>query len=457
MTPLAFLPDADPSTPGVMVECVNLIPTNRGYQDAPLPITMEKTALPGTERIISAVTLSPLSGYDRTYVASTRYVYKLDPTGSPTWTTVLTSAFENDVVKMSFRQFGDVSLVTNPVVPMMAATTGSFATVTDAPAAVALCVAENFVMALGTAAEPDGWACSALADHTDWTPDIATQSATGRFLATPGPVTAGFELGDYVVAFKERSMYLMRYVGAPLIWTNEVVSNEIGCSAPLSIVDVGDRILFLGPDDIYSFDGTRPVSIGGGVRRWFLDQCYAGALFFNVQAVFDGRKVYWFYSQSVSTTPDRALVLDIESGRWGHVDYNCAAPFVGRNRLRINGDFNYVAPEVYGFTPERLLTVSADRSADAEARLGWMGADEIASTMTKLRPRWLKFPRASSAQFFKSAYLDVDEIGDLVNFNNNEGSWDCQQQAKWHSARLKMKGPFEIGAIGNDIPRPAKR
>ena len=36
---LGFTPDTDPTTPGVLVDCHNLIPTENGMQDAPTPVT----------------------------------------------------------------------------------------------------------------------------------------------------------------------------------------------------------------------------------------------------------------------------------------------------------------------------------------------------------------------------------------------------------------------------------
>jgi len=67
--------------------------------------------------------------------------------------------------------------------------------------------------------QPDGWWCSGLFNQAVWTPSVATQCANGRLVTAPGRITAMRELGDDVVAYKARSMFLGRYVGPPIVWS----------------------------------------------------------------------------------------------------------------------------------------------------------------------------------------------------------------------------------------------
>lgn len=142
--------------------------------------------------------------------------------------------------------------------------------------------AAGFVIALningmGIGDSPDGWGCSGIRDQTIWIPSVSTQCAAGRLLDSPGAIKAGAALGSDVVAYKNTSMYVGRYVGPPVIWSWTRVAGDIGCSGPESVVVIGTKHFFIGPADIYVFDGTVPRPIGGAtfnssatpVREWF--------------------------------------------------------------------------------------------------------------------------------------------------------------------------------------------
>lgn len=452
MTPIAgFLPDADPTMPGVIPQAENLIPTQRGYQDAP-QIEELTDAVPGVPN--SGAMLLKLDGSARLLVGAHNGIWEMSSSG---WAQRLALGVGVSDA-WSFRQFGDVSLATSYNDTLNQSNSGAFTPISGAPDAMTICVTSTHqVMAVGHAAQTDEWWCSALGDHTDWTPAAATQSAKGRFLATPGIMTGSIEFGPHILAFKERSMYWMRYVNVPMIWQTEVISNEVGSISPQCILDVGNRVLFIGPDDFYSFDGTRPVSIGAGIREWFFSRLnwtwryYAAGVYDPVTQC-----AWWWYPRGDSTELRNAVVYHVPTGRWGHASAWIRVPMIVReSALSSTGEYASAV-----FTPHVLGAISGfnkagvfrRRTAAAQFRLGWMGDDLISSTLTKLRPRFIRHPVSGSVRFFKSEDLATEiEVG---MGNLREGAFGTQQNAHWHSAELTLQGPFEITAIGNDIPRP---
>lgn len=139
-------------------------------------------------------------------------------------------------------------------------------------------------------------------------------------LDSPGAIRAGAPLGSDVVAYKNTSMYLGRYVGPPLIWSWQRVPGDIGCSGAESVVAVGTQHFFVGPSDFYVFDGTVPRPIGAPVREWFfanLNATYRD----QIIGVADTARnlVYWYYPSTASTTGaiDSALVYNYRTDRWG--------------------------------------------------------------------------------------------------------------------------------------------
>lgn len=157
---------------------------------------------------------------------------------------------------------------------------------------------------------------------------MSTQCAAGRLLDSPGAIRAGGALGSDIVAYKNTSMYLGRYVGAPLVWSWTRVPGDIGCSGAESLVVVGTQHFFIGPSDFYVYDGTVPRPIGGAtfnststpVREWFfanLNATYRD----QVIGVADTARdlVYWYFPSNASASGaiDTQLVYNYRSDRWG--------------------------------------------------------------------------------------------------------------------------------------------
>lgn len=438
-----------------MVECEGMIPTNRGYQVAPNLTNFDTAQLPVDNQASypkTARMIQKLDGTARIFAFSPAAIYERTSAGwVDRYTNPATLSGEWTV-----RQFGDVTLAGSNGFPIAASTSTTFAAVTGSPSAFSMVITTTGqVMVVGYAAQADGWKCSGLFDHTLWTPSAATQSAEGQFRATPGRMTGAIEFGPHVVAFKERSMYWMRYANVPLIWATEVISNEVGALSNDCIVDVGDQIMFIGTDDIYRFDGTRPVPIGAHVREWFfkrLNWFSRG----RIQGVYDSRSqlVWWWYPENDSFTISAALVFHVPTGRWGHARIQGSAPLIMRESSVIEQGYGSAvfSEHVLGIISDGKLFALTELSSTAIIRLGWFGDDGMASTLTKIRPRFLKSPVATpSALFYKTENLDEEEyVGSAMM---SEKAFHTKQNATWHSAQLRIPSGAEIAGIATDLPR----
>jgi hypothetical protein len=209
--------------------------------------------------------------------------------------------------------------------------------VAKAPVAAIVEVVAGFVFLFNTSdpvygVRPDGWWNSGLYDQTIWTPSQATQCANGRIIDTPGDIRAGRALGPDIVVYKETSMYYGTYQGPPIIWAFNVISNQIGAPCQEAVVSIGTSHLFLGNDNFYIFDGTRPQPIGDQVKNWFFrDQNPSYKQ--NVRSVHDRNNslVYWYYVSNQSTGAiDSAIVYNYKTARWGRANraIECAVDFI---------------------------------------------------------------------------------------------------------------------------------
>lgn len=295
---LDYRPDLDPRTPGLLVELRNMLPTARGYRAgyALTAHTAHTYSLAANETypnacfasrwlstpggIVIVGTNQKLNVYDYT-----NGFINVSKAGNYSLAGGTFQYGEDGIGAFDMCAFGDALIACHKstATQLRSALDLTIATLFadlggNSPAAQTCCVASNFVF-LGNVGN---WSTgptitgannmlvwSAIGDHLTWTNNpTVTQCSYAVFSDTPGAITAVRPFRDGVVVFKAESMYLGRYVGAGTnspIWDFVRVSDKVGCVGHRSIADIDSALVFLGRNDIYSYDGTRPVSITNGV------------------------------------------------------------------------------------------------------------------------------------------------------------------------------------------------
>lgn len=327
-----FTPSVDPSVPGAILDCQNLIPTLRGMRGGPSPIPFGNPAFP--VRVTGAATCELLNGSFRTFAGTATDLYEV-------------AASLNNVVSATpggyigganpwrFAQFGNASLATNGADTIQQSiNAGNFSAIAGAPVANIIEVTQGFVFALGTqdatyGNRPNGWWCSALYDQTNWTPNQATQCANGIIVDQPGAITAGKALGTNIIVYKQESMFYGVYQGPPVIWAFNQISPIVGTPSQECVIPVGARHLFLGTDkQVYEFDGTIPQPIGDEVHDWLVSN-WSSIYQSIVQSYHDKQnsRVFWYICSVTNTTgiPDLCLVYNYRTGKFGRADRSIEA------------------------------------------------------------------------------------------------------------------------------------
>ena len=492
MTPLlGYCPDADTTTPGVITDCANFIPYQNGMESGPSAFTPGNTpALPA--ECLGAAVVTDLAGNRRVIAGTTTKLWEL--TGGA-WIDRAGSAYAASADnRWSITQFGNDTLASNKANPIQRSVSGAFASIASAPTADIIFPVGAFVMALNIndgADKPDAWACCASFDATSWTPSTATQAATGRLVASPGALTAGARLGEYAVAYKRTSMYLGRYVGQPSIWDWTPVSGgEVGCVGKDALVDVNGVHMFVGPDNIWRFDGTTPVSIAdgplidggrrlGAVRQWFNDNCNP-AFRYRCQCVFDRptNRVWVFFPSNGSQTCDSALVYHVVTGQWGRSDRS------------IQAALSYVAPGITydtwdsaGVSYDALPSVSYDSqfwlsgaqalsafntsnqlqllngaSGISSFTTGDAGDDYAVMQINTIRLRYAPgfSPATASVQMFSKMNAG-DQLTAGAAGSISDGKFDVIKAARWHRAAFAFTGNTRVTGIDAVLKKAGRR
>jgi hypothetical protein len=114
---------------------------------------------------------------------------------------------------------------------------------------------------------------SGLNDSSTWTPSQTTQSGYQDVVGPHGNIQAIVGGESFGIIFFERAIYRCSYVGTPLIFTFEKISDNIGAFSPKSVVSFGNMIFFLAQDGFYKLTGGQQLTpIGEGkIDNFFYD------------------------------------------------------------------------------------------------------------------------------------------------------------------------------------------
>jgi hypothetical protein len=470
MTPLlGFLPDADPTTPGVILDCSQVIAYESGMRTAP---TVNTVGLPATDDDVRGAVLSlDLSATARFIVGTTTQLLEAGAT-SYTDVSSTTYALGSDD-RWSFAQFGDTVLAATPSEKIQRSTGAAFADITAAPEVKIIEQSLGFAMAFGTnegtyGDSPDRWWCSAYLDETDWTPAVATQCTTGRLVSSPGPIVAAKRFGDDVIAYKGRSMYVGRYQGPPSVWAFGMVSFQVGCVGIDAVADTAIGHVFVGDDDIYLFDGTVPRSLAlGQVKKWFNDNCDP-TYRFKCKILWDrvNSLVWIFFPSPGATECDSGIVFHTVAKKWGVADQDVSAVF-----QFVAPSWTYDGGSAIITTYDALPSISYDSlfwisgspvpgvvgtdkvvktlTADADASYfvtGDFGDDEGQTDCFEFRVRFVQTPlTATSLGFTKNEEGEIAIAKESAS--KSDGKFDVRQQGRFHSFKCSMTGPAKFTAV----------
>lgn len=472
---IGFSPDANPTLPGVVVACSNLIPYVNGMQSAPTGVSPSGVPALAAECIGAAV-VTKLDDTRRIFAGTTTSLYELS---GGAWVGVSGGVYTGGAdTRWSFTQFGDSTLASNLADYIQRSNgSGAFATIATAPKAKIIFSVGSFVMALNTndatyGVSPDRWWCSATFDDTSWTPSITTLATTGRLVSTPGQITAGGRLGEYAVAYKEKAIYLGQFVGAPSAWDwIQVPGGEAGCIGQNAWCDVGGSHFFVGQDNIWIFDGSRPKPIGvGQVRQWFYSNSNPNYRY-KTQCVFDRQNnvVWMYYCSTSSTTLDKALVYHVAKGIWGLVDISIESSVNYIQSATTIDGLSSISATIDGlpavafdsqywlaggratavFNTSHQIQLLTGTNATSSFTTGDAGDDDMVSLLSKIRIRFAPGYKPTTASV--TSYSKMDEGDNLTTVSTgsiSDGKFDVLQSARWHRAKFDMTGDCQILGIG---------
>lgn len=483
---LGFAPDLDPTTKGVLTDCVAKIPTLKGMKAALSRVTVGLPAL--AAKCIGARVLQKLDGSYRFFAGSTTKLYEANGTSSWTDRTRVSSDYNASAdIRWRYAQYGDVTLAVQKQDILQFITSGTnFANVgASVPKASVVETVGQFVFLLDTNEATYGdstnrWWCSAIGDYADWTPAISTQCVTGTLTSSPGPILGGKRLGDSLVVYKERSMFLGTYQGPPAAWSFQEVSNTAGAQSQETIVPIvtkegGAAHIFMGADNFYYFDGSRPVEIGTPIKNWFYARLNRDFAYLSEALKDDVNSlIYFFYPTTSSSTGvlDACVVYNYRANKWGMYDQT-----IETGVTYVSGGLTYASLEAsyatytalpnisYGspfwfagalspavFNTSHVLQSFTGDAGVSSMTTGDIGDDEMEILVHRVRPRYLQAPTGATLYNYHRQNLGESLSSDMTVTRSN-GTFDFMRSARWHRLKIEDTGNSEIPALDVDVEK----
>ena len=478
---VGFAPDLPTDLPGVITDCVQLISNEHAMVAA--PGTAAPTGLGAVAAAVrGAAALTSTTGTKRVFAGTQTDLYEIQ---GGTWVDVgassLSGSSEN---RWSFAQFGNATVAANNTQKLQASTTGNFTEIATAPVAEFIVAAKDFVIAFNTneatfGDQSDRWWSSSFQDYTLWTPDPAVQCVSGRLIGSGGALTAAAVLGQTVVAYKAKQMFLGQYVGPPIVWEWNAIIGEQGCVGPEAVVDIGGAHIFVGPDNIWMYDGTRAVPIADDIRQWF---------YTNLSSTWQGRtitaferkynRVWIFYPSTVSTgNPDAAVVYHLHTKRWGRANRTIEAALANYTSSGVTWDtlsgvsatwdgfpdipwdssfWQAGATAFSVFDTTHTLQSLIGSGEDSSLTTGDIGDDVGVSSVNQVVMRFNVDPVSATITGQTRTGLGASATtGGSGTFSNSK--FDIRQTGRFHRFAVAMTGNVEVSGLDAKAVKAGKR
>ena len=326
-----WLPDQPAfQNPGV-TEAKNVIPALGGYRNLK---GLSEVSGAATNDILGMFAGRDDQGNHALYAADSGKIYKFNKADSALTDKSKAGGYSTAAGdRWNFVQFGEILLATNFTDVIQAQQVGSasvFADLTGSPPKAKYMAVVRDQLITGFTNDSDGikpyrlrW--SAINDHTAWT--AGTNLSDFQDVLDVGDCT-GLIGGEHVTAFFEKAIVRGTFVGAPLIYRFEQLTNSLGCPYPGSICAAGSQqMFFLSEDGFYMIQGNQLSQIGAEKVDEYFFARLKSANSENIISAVDptNQLVVWAYPSvdSGDGSNDELIIYNYRLNRWSRAVVEC--------------------------------------------------------------------------------------------------------------------------------------
>jgi hypothetical protein len=150
---------------------------------------------------------------------------------------------------------------------------------------------------------------------TEWYPQSTNQAGSVR-LSHGSEIITSVQTRQEIVVFTDSSLYSLQYQGPPVIWSSQLLGDNISIIGQNAAIVASGKVYFMGVDKFYVYDG-RLNTLRCDLRQYI----YSDINLDQNQQVFAGtnegfNEVWWFYCSQESDTIDKYVVYNYLEDIW---------------------------------------------------------------------------------------------------------------------------------------------
>ena len=225
-------------------------------------------------------------------------------------------------VAWDFASFGDTVLATNgadKIQRYVIGDAGKFADISQAPVCNTMAVVRDFIFAGYCDGNSQKVQWSDLNNENVWESSDSNQ-ADFQILPSGGEVKA-ITGGEFGLILQEKAITRASYIGTPLVFQFDQISDNTGCLTGKSAVQHGGMTYFLSESGFMVCDGSTVKNIGAGKINNYFFEALDSTQIETMDVAIDPLKnlIVWNYPTAgrIPTDEERLLIMyNYETGRW---------------------------------------------------------------------------------------------------------------------------------------------
>ena len=150
---------------------------------------------------------------------------------------------------------------------------------------------------------------------TMWTPAVTNQAGSIR-LSHGSKIVSVIQTRQEIVVFTDASVYSLQYLGAPFVWSSQLLGDNISILGPNSVALASGVVYWMGVDKFYAYDG-RIQTLNCDLRKYIYQDINLSQNYQVFGSTNEGfNEVWWFYCSLNSTTIDKYVVYNYLENVW---------------------------------------------------------------------------------------------------------------------------------------------
>jgi hypothetical protein len=152
---------------------------------------------------------------------------------------------------------------------------------------------------------------------TQWTPSATNQAGSIR-LSHGSEIVTVVQTRQEIVVFTDSSLYSLQYQGPPVVWSSQLLGDNISIIGPNAAVVASGVIYWMGVEKFYKYDGRVQTMRCDLLRHIFQDINLAQASQVLAGTNEGFNEVWWFYCSQNSTAIDLYVIYNYSEDVWSY-------------------------------------------------------------------------------------------------------------------------------------------